>query len=285
MRYLASSNVPTGELTPLLSPALIVVHVMYYTDPTCPWSWAAEPALQRINAEFGEGVAITYVMGGLAREFKRPAETAVHVLDASAAGGMPVDARLWLEDPPRSSYPACLAVVAAREQDLAGPALRRLREGLMLERRRLDETEALVEALRAVPGLDAERLRADLGSSAIQELFEADLQRVRSASPEHHNAAGRVPFPSFEVEGVGGVYDEEATPDALSALVRRAGGKAAERPDVPEALRRFGRMALPEVAEATGLAVAQAASELWRLAVDHIARPERLGSGDVWSLA
>jgi protein-disulfide isomerase-like protein with CxxC motif len=44
---------------------------MYYTDPACPWSWAAEPCLRRIEAEFGDGVSITYVMGGLARESAR----------------------------------------------------------------------------------------------------------------------------------------------------------------------------------------------------------------------
>jgi predicted DsbA family dithiol-disulfide isomerase len=260
-----------------------VVHVTYYTDPACPWSWAAEPVLRRIEGEFGAGVSITYVMGGLAREFRRPAETAVHVLDASAASGMPVDARLWLDDPPRSSHPACLAVLAAGEQGLAGPALRRLRDGLMLERRRLDTPDALVDALRAVGGMDAERLRRDLGSSATVERFGADLERVRAASPEHHNAAGRVPFPSFEVDGAGGAYDEEATPDAVSALVRRAGGEPTERPDVHAALRRWGRMALPEVAEATGLPLPRAAAELWGLALEHRARPGRIGSGEMWS--
>jgi predicted DsbA family dithiol-disulfide isomerase len=197
---------------------------------------------------------------------------------------MPVDARLWLEDPPSSSVPGCLAVVAAREQRLAGPALRRVREGLMLERRRLDEPEALVQWLRTVPGIDVVRLRRELSSTANRERFEADLARVRTASPEHHNAAGRVPFPSFEVEGVGGVYDEEATPDALSALVRRAGGEPVGWPGVPGVLHRFGRMALPEVAEATGLPLARAARELWRLAEEHRARPERLGSGEIWAL-
>ena len=239
--------------------------------------------LRRIEGEYGAGVSITYVMGGLAREFKRPAETAVHVLDASAASGMPVDARLWLDDPPRSSHPACLAVVAARDQGLAGPALRRLRDGLMLERRRLDTPDALVDALRAVRGLDAERLRRDLASSATIERFGEDLERVRTAAPEHHNAAGRVPFPSFEVEGSGGAYDEEATPDAVSELVRRAGGAPAERPDVLQALRRWGRMALPEVAEATGRELPRAAAELWDLALEHRARPERIGSGEMWS--
>jgi predicted DsbA family dithiol-disulfide isomerase len=239
--------------------------------------------LRRIEGEFGDGVSITYVMGGLAREFRRPAATAVHVLDASAASGMPVDARLWLDDPPRSSHPACLAVVAAGEQGLAGPALRRLRDGLMLERRRLDTPDALVDALRAVHGMDAERLRRDLASSATLERFGEDLERVRAASPEHHNAAGRVPFPSFEVVGTGGAYDDEATPDAVSALVRRAGGEPVQRPDVAGALRRWGRMALPEVAEATGLPLPRAAAELWGLALEHRARPERIGSGEMWS--
>jgi hypothetical protein len=131
--------------------------------------------------------------------------------------------------------------------------------------------------------MDAERLRHDLASSATIERFGADLEEVRSASPEHHNAAGRVPFPSFVVDGVGGAYDEEATPDAVSDLVRRAGGEPVERPDVPRALRRWGRMALPEVAEATGLPLPRAAAELWGLALEHRARPERIGSGEMWS--
>jgi putative protein-disulfide isomerase len=265
-----------------------LVHVTYYTDPACPWSWAAEPSLRRIEGEFGEGVAITYVMGGLARRFAQPVETARHLLDASAASGMPVDARLWLQDAPRSSHPACLAVVAAAEQGLAGAALRRLREGLMLERRRLDTPDSLVDALRAVPGMDAARLRGDLASSATLERFGADLERARAAAPEHHNAAGRVPFPSYEVEGAGGLYDREVTPDALSALVRRAGGEPVERggaDGILDALRRWGRLALPEAAEATGLVLPRAAAELWRLALDHRARPERIGSGVMWSAA
>jgi predicted DsbA family dithiol-disulfide isomerase len=261
-----------------------LVHVTYYTDPACPWSWAAEPSLRRIEGEFGEGVAITYVMGGLARQFSRPVETAHHVLDASAASGMPVDARGWLQDAPRSSHPACLAVLAAAEQGLAGPALRRLREGLMLDRRRLDTPDALVDALGTVPGMDAARLRSDLASSATLERFGEDLARVRAAAPDHHNAAGRVPFPSFEVQDAGGVYDDEATPDALSALVRRAGAEPVQRPDVLGALRRWGRLALPEVAEATGLAFPRAAAELWGLALDHRARPERVGSGVMWGV-
>jgi predicted DsbA family dithiol-disulfide isomerase len=89
------------------------VHVTYYTDPACPWSWAAEPGLRRLQSEFGATLSITYAMGGVARDFRKPVETMHHVLDACAASGMPVDPRVLLDAPPRSSYPARHAVKAA----------------------------------------------------------------------------------------------------------------------------------------------------------------------------
>ena len=104
------------------------VHVLYVTDPACPWSWGAEPGLRRMQAEFGDEVRITYVMGGLWREIV-PSEALAAVLDAAAESGMPVDPRLWLDAPPKSSYPACLAVKAAAEQGLDGPYLRRAARG------------------------------------------------------------------------------------------------------------------------------------------------------------
>lgn len=56
------------------------------------------------------------------------------------------DPRLWTINPIFSSYPACLAVRAACEQ---GPEaglryLRRLREGIFCERRKLDHADALL---------------------------------------------------------------------------------------------------------------------------------------------
>jgi protein-disulfide isomerase-like protein with CxxC motif len=37
-----------------------MVRLTYYTDPACPWSWAAEPALHRLQTEFGTELQITY---------------------------------------------------------------------------------------------------------------------------------------------------------------------------------------------------------------------------------
>jgi predicted DsbA family dithiol-disulfide isomerase len=40
------------------------------TDSYCPWSWAAEPQLRRLQVEFGDSVAFTFVTVGLHRRIR-----------------------------------------------------------------------------------------------------------------------------------------------------------------------------------------------------------------------
>lgn len=240
--------------------------------------------------EFAEGLDITYVMGGLAREFDRPVETMRQVLDAAEASGMPVDPRLWLDNPPSSSYPACQGVKAAAEQGLDGPYLRLAREGLMVDRLKLDNAAALVELAGHVPGMDVGRFEIDLRSHAIAEAFAADLDRTRAAAPETHTEAmKRVPLPSFEFRAHGdrvrGAYDER-DPAALAEAAMAVGATPhAARPGVEEALKRFGRMATPEVAVACALPGPHAAAELWRLATEWRVRAEQALTGELWQAA
>jgi putative protein-disulfide isomerase len=171
-----------------------VIHAFFYTDPACPWSWSIEPAMRRLVVEFGETVELRPVMGGLAREFGDPLPVVADWLTAADASGMPVDPRLWIESPPASSYPACLAVKAAAEQGPVVEAayLRVLREGFAVRRRKLDGTDALMAAAREVAGLDVARFQIDLQSNAMAELFGADLERAEAAA-ERAGAAGTRP--------------------------------------------------------------------------------------------
>jgi putative protein-disulfide isomerase len=267
-----------------------LVHVLYYTDPACPWSWGAEPALRRLQAEFDDQVRITYVMGGLAREFQGLGELP-EVLEVMAATGMPADPRLWLDRPPSSSYPACQGVKAAHEQELDGPYLRVLREGFMVGRRALDTAQTLVDAAREVDGMDVERFEIDLRSHATAEAFAADLDRVRSAAPQEHGDRGRVPFPSFELRGedgdgaLHGVYGEHRVQPLRDAAVAAGATPAESLPGVEEALARFGRMATAEVVGACDLPGPRAAAELWRLAGEWRVRAEPAPAGELWSVA
>ena len=245
--------------------------------------------------EFGDSLSWSWLMVGLSREI--PADTrglALHWLGVADSSGMPIDPLLWKEAPIRSTYPACMAVKAAAEQgpEAATRYLRALREGLMCLRRKLDTTEALVEAAREA-GLDVERFRVDLGSHAIVEAFGADLEAARDV-PEEARAADAV----ADVEGgprvsipaarfgdsswwFGGSYEELR--DAALAAGATPSGEGT--PSVLDALRRFARMATPEVAEVCGLPGPRAHAELWRLASEWQVRPIPALTGHLWELA
>ena len=161
---------------------------------------------------------------------------------------MPTDPRLWLRNPIASSHPACQAVKAATEQGSeAGYAyLRRVREGLMVERRKLDHAEALVgEAGPA--GLDVDRFRIDLDSNATIEAFAADLDEVRGGGSsflgllrERGRLAAR--------RRAGRPYA-----DAYRGRAGGGGGAATDRlPETLEVVERFGRAATREVEALTG---------------------------------
>jgi predicted DsbA family dithiol-disulfide isomerase len=260
------------------------VDVEYFTDPADPLSWAAEPALRRVQVEFGAEVGISYVMGGLARQVGDGAAVARELLEGAAASGMPADARLWLDGPPSSTYPACLAVKAAAEQRMEGAVLRVLREGFMVDRRRQDNADALLAAVRHVPGLDVARFEVDLHSNAIVEAFGADLERARAAGREGEP----LPLPAWIVRGDGEelLVTREEGPTALREAVLAAGAEPGPALPTPEeVVRRFPRIATAEVAAACDLPGPRAPAELWELALKWRVQAERVLGGEMWSPA
>ena len=268
------------------------VRARCYTDPACSASWAAEPKHRALLVEFGNDLAFTYVMGGLARDYEDdhsdasagPAAGRIYDtllrrwLDQAAESRMPMDPRIWSEGPIRTSYPACMAVKAAAEQgpEAASRYLRAVREGLMCFRRKLDSTEPLVEVAREA-GLDVRRFRVDLQSNAIVEAFGADLEETRSDG---------APLPWIRFDGDAGtarVAGEAAYAEwRAAALAAGAEPSGEPRPDAVAALRRFGRMATVEVEAACDLSNQAAETELWRLAAEGRVRPLRVLTGVLW---
>jgi predicted DsbA family dithiol-disulfide isomerase len=282
---------------------MMTVQVRFYTDPACPWSWAAEPALRRLMWEFEGELEFVWVMGGLARSYERAnlLDVVSQWLEDAAAGGMPCDPRLWTKNPLDSTYPACRAVKAAAQQ--GGEAeyryLRTLREGIMCELRKLDDDDSLIDAADRA-GIDKDRFEADLRSDASAEAFDADLEEVRNPPQEARDADAvhtdkkgrqRISFPSALLLGDGGRQGVWGSDSVDAAKMRDAALQAGAKqvndgPMEPlDAINRFGACATRELEVLTASVSPALEAELWALASDGKLKPVRVLTGTFWGPA
>jgi putative protein-disulfide isomerase len=259
------------------------IEVRIVTDPVSAWSWASEPKLRRLIWELGDHLDVRWVMGGMARVIDEAGRDrcAWVWLEAAAQSGMPFDLGLWAQGGISSSYPACQAVVAASEQgpDAAGRYLRRLREGLMCERRRLDHPDALIAEAGAA-GLDVPRFAIDLRSNAIVEELGAQLEEARgitipslafiAAGGERHTVDGRQAYEHYlEAAAAAGV---PISPDRAA-------------PEPLEVIDRFGSCATREIEEVTGRPRVVVEAELWALAREWRLKAVPVLTGTLWERA
>ena len=108
--------------------------------------------------------------------------------EASLKSGMKIYDKIWVEDPPASSYPSCIAVKCAELQSKEAGVqyLRSAREAVMLHGKNIAKQNVLKEIAEAVslthPGLlDIDKFLFDLiGSGNGIEAFRKDLNEVQA---------------------------------------------------------------------------------------------------------
>ena len=99
---------------------------------------------------------------------------------------MPINTRIWMEDPPASSYPACIAVKCAtlQSEEASEKYLRLAREAVMVRGENIAKTEVLQsiasQLAKKHPHLfDLNKFLADLKSDDGIEAFRKDIQQVQ----------------------------------------------------------------------------------------------------------
>jgi putative protein-disulfide isomerase len=167
---------------------------LYYVhDPMCSWCWGFAPTLDELLAALPAELHLCRLLGGLAPDSDQPMpeETRQYVQRQwrniqERIPGTPFNFDFWtLCAPRRSTYPACRAVIAARQQgeDLDARMTRAIQQAYYLQARDPSDPDTLV-ALAAELGLDTSDFATALWSEAVQQQLLDEIRRSRELGAE-----------------------------------------------------------------------------------------------------
>lgn len=246
-----------------------------YSDPICPWSWAYEPVLRRIEVQYRSKIRIRPVMGGLALDRTEPAgDGQVARIQASwrrvaQTTGQPIEWNRAADLRPSSSRPLCEAVVAACLQSYAigGRYLRLMREAHFLGGVDPYAVDGRLVLARQTPGLDVARWTQDLesgGAAVMTNNHFSETRKPSTGAPVNEDAGegSRYGYPTLvwrdpRTETNRFFTDEHSLEDLLEA-VRASGFKPDPLPSPSDAFELYSTLTRPEFEAITGLGSADA---------------------------
>jgi predicted DsbA family dithiol-disulfide isomerase len=290
-----------------------VIRVTLYTDPACPWGYVANPSFRVLEWRYGGQLAWRLVMiglredaAGLAARGYDPARGAARQMTFRRRYGMPFS--LAPKERAAGTARGCRAVVAARllEPGSEWRVLRALQLANFTTRLLLDDDARIRDALRTVPGIDADAIVDRLDDDDVAEAYERDRAEARRAAGTAAESQGKTstsdgpvrftaPSLVFERDGhrlVAGGWQPILAYDVVVANLDPEIARTAP-PDTPEPLlERFGDgLTTAEVAAllAEGpeyVADLEAAERaLLQLVGDGTAVREPLGNDAMWHAA
>jgi protein-disulfide isomerase-like protein with CxxC motif len=166
-----------------------MINVTLFNDPGCPWGYCASPALRALEWRYGDQLDWRLVAIGLRDEVSDamrdgfdPGVAASRYMVFRNRYGMPFG--FEPKERAASTGRACRAIVAARliEPGSEFGVLRALQLGNFTTSLLLDDDEQLREALRAVPGIDADAIVDRLDDVEVTAAYERDKAEARSAA-------------------------------------------------------------------------------------------------------
>lgn len=271
---------------------LVITH---FTDPACPFAFSAEPARWRLRWHYGDQLVWRTRMIVLTEEPGEAERLAEGAPRLQRRHGMPIDPRPYAR--PASSFPACLAVVAARLNAPASeePLLRRLRVRVMLGGL-LDDPELIAAAARDVR-LEPAQLEEWCARDDVKAALQADMEAARSPAPAaralDHKLGGpreqrRYTAPSYEI----GRADDPSAPVAAPGFNPVEVYEAAVANAAPDLVRRPKPERVEDLLEWAGVPLATAEVALVaqldpvdaRAALSRVAKPLAAGAELYWTL-
>ncbi len=163
--------------------------ILYYVhDPMCSWCWGFKPTWTEIKTKLPEQVELKYLLGGLAPDSNEPMP---ETMQSDIAGywrriqqhipGTEFNFDFWVKcEPRRSTYPACRAVIAARQQnpDLELEMIEKIQYAYYMDAKNPSDDSTLI-SLAADLGLDKDQFEKDLNAVETQQQLESEMMLGR----------------------------------------------------------------------------------------------------------
>jgi len=163
--------------------------ILYYVhDPMCSWCWGMRPEWLKLKQSLSTNIQLVTRVGGLAPDSdKAMAESLQQDIQSTwkhiqqVIPGTDFNFNFWdINTPRRSTYPACRAVITAREMaDKENQMTYAIQQAYYLNAKNPSDSNTLIEAAGSID-LDTTEFESLLHSSQIQTAFETELEQVRS---------------------------------------------------------------------------------------------------------
>ncbi|MDQ6998454.1 MAG: DsbA family protein [Mariprofundus sp.] len=174
------------------------ISLYYVHDPMCSWCWAFRPVWTALQQQLPESVDVKYLLGGLAPDSDAvmPVSTQENIqrhwqIIQKRVPGTMFDFDFWRQcTPRRSTYPACRAVIATKQQDSnkEDAMIYAIQRAYYLKARNPSDDDVLMDLAQQL-ALDVEQFHLDLNAGQTQALL---LQDIRAGQ-----ALGAYGFPSL----------------------------------------------------------------------------------------
>ena len=163
--------------------------LIYVHDPMCSWCFAFSTTYRSLRDQLPAGITVTRLLGGLAPDCDEPMAQSTRAMVQKnwrrieqTIPGVRFNYDFWTRcQPRRATYPACRAVIAARNQGEAFDALmtQHIQHAYYQQARNPSEESTLI-ALAAELGLDVSAFCNDLNATATQQQLLDEINRARS---------------------------------------------------------------------------------------------------------
>jgi putative protein-disulfide isomerase len=159
--------------------------LFYIHDPMCSWCWGFNKTWSTLRQTLeNDGITVTYVVGGLAPDSDQPMPADLQNMLQSTWSriektipGTQFNHDFWSTcKPRRSTYPACRAVIAAKQVSLEYEAamIFEIQKAYYLHAKNPSNEYTLIECAKNI-GIEPSEFEASLKSEAVQKAFEQDI--------------------------------------------------------------------------------------------------------------